>query len=38
MQGYELHKRVCGRIHSLLDRQLMQMAEMLMSEDRFVQS
>uniref|UniRef100_A0A0N5A9G0 RNA-dependent RNA polymerase n=1 Tax=Syphacia muris TaxID=451379 RepID=A0A0N5A9G0_9BILA len=35
MQGYELHTKVCGRIHSLLDRQLMQMAEILMSEDRW---
>ena len=35
MQGFDLHMRIRNRIHALLDRQLMQMAEMLMSEDRF---
>lgn len=34
MQGHALHARVCGRVHSFLDRQLMEMAEMFMNEDR----
>ncbi|KHN78229.1 putative RNA-dependent RNA polymerase SHL2 [Toxocara canis] len=34
MQGYQAHTRICERICLLLDRQLMQMAETLMSEDK----
>uniref|UniRef100_A0A0M3IV32 RNA-dependent RNA polymerase n=1 Tax=Ascaris lumbricoides TaxID=6252 RepID=A0A0M3IV32_ASCLU len=34
MQGHKVHTRVCERISALLDRQLMQLAESLMTEDR----
>uniref|UniRef100_A0A0M3HJ07 MarR family transcriptional regulator n=1 Tax=Ascaris lumbricoides TaxID=6252 RepID=A0A0M3HJ07_ASCLU len=34
MQGHKVHARVCERISALLDRQLMQLAESLMTEDR----
>lgn len=35
MQGFNVHSRVTKRIHGLLDRQLMHLSEMLMSEDRY---
>ncbi|CAG9539819.1 unnamed protein product [Cercopithifilaria johnstoni] len=34
MQGFSVHKRIRKRIHDLLDTQMIQLAEMLMSEEK----
>lgn len=36
MQGFSVHKRIRKRIHDLLDVQMTQLADMLMSEEKFV--
>lgn len=34
MQGFNVHSRIIHRIHGLLDRQLLQLSDALMSENR----
>lgn len=36
MQGFSVHERIRKRIHDLLDVQLTQLADMLMSEEKCV--
>lgn len=36
MQGFSVHKRIRKRIHDLLDMQMIQLADMLMSEEKYV--
>lgn len=36
MQGFDVHSRIIHRIHGLLDRQLLELSDALMSENKYL--